>query len=186
MDKTSLDSLEFHKLLELIAGFAHSDASGKAVREIVPFDEMQAILTRQGRIREIMRMSDGGTPLRMSYFPDISSLIAKVRPEGAVLDGYELAGFIPVLVISGDISAQIHESDGLPFLKELASGLTGYPDLLRILKRSVDSEGNILDSASALLADLREQIRRLEGRIRKKLEEMVRDEISPSFSRTIL
>ena len=176
MDKTSLDPLEFHKLLELVAGLTHSEASEKAVREIVPFDRMQDILTRQGRVREIMRMSDEGTPLRISYFPDISSLIAKVRPEGAVLDGHEVAGFIPVFDISGDISAQTHENDGLPFLRELASGLTGFPDLLRMLKRSVDSEGNILDSASALLADLREQIRRLEGRIRKKLEEMVRDD----------
>ncbi len=176
MDKTSLDSLEFHKLLELVAGLTHSEASEKAVREIVPFDRMQDILTRQGRVLEIMRMSDEGTPLRISYFPDISSLIAKVRPEGAVLDGHEVAGFIPVLDISGDISSQTHENDWLPFLRELASGLTGFPDLLRMLKRSVDSEGNILDSASALLADLREQIRRLEGRIRKKLEEMVRDD----------
>jgi DNA mismatch repair protein MutS2 len=176
MDKTSLDSLEFHKLLELVAESAHSDATEKTVREIVPFEEVGEILTRQGRIREIMRMSDEGTPLKMSYFSDISSLIAKVRPEGAVLDGQELAGFIPVLEISGDISAQIRESDRLPFLGELASALTGFPDLLRVLKRSVDSEGNILDSASALLSDLREQIRRLEGRIRKKLEEMVRDD----------
>ncbi len=176
MDKTSLDSLEFHKLLELIAGFAHSEASGKAVRAIVPFEEMQDILTRQGLIREIMKMSDEGAPLRMSSFPDISSLVAKARPEGAVLDGIELAGFIPVLEISGGISEQIRESGGLPFLEELVSGLTGFPDLLRLLKRSVDSEGNILDSASALLADLRERIRRLEARIRKKLEEMVRDE----------
>jgi len=176
MDKASLDSLEFHKLLGLIAGFAHSEASEKAVREIVPFGGMQEILVRQGRIREMMRMSDEGTPLRMSSFPDITSLIAKVRPEGAVLDGYELAGFIPVLDISASIAAQINESEGLPFLRELAAGLTGFPDLLRTLKRSVDSEGNILDSASALLADLRERIRRLEARIRKKLEEIVRDE----------
>ncbi len=176
MDKYSLDSVEFNKLLELAAGYAHSDASGKAVREIVPFENIEDILTRQGRIRDVLRMADEGAPLRIYRFPDISFLIARVRPEGAVLDGSELAGFIPVLDIARDISAQIRESEGLPFLRELAAGLTGFPDLLRTLKRSVDGEGNILDSASALLADLREQIRKLESRIRKKLEEMTRDE----------
>src|SRR5512135_1574142 len=176
MDKYSLDSVEFNKLLELAAAYSHSDASGRAVREIAPFENMEDILKRQGRIRDIIRMSDEGMPLRIYRFPDISSLIAKVRPEGAVLDGIELAGFIPVLEISRDISLQIRESEGLFFLRELAAGLTGFPDLLRTLKRSVDSEGNILDSASALLADLREQIRKLESRIRKKLEEMTRDE----------
>jgi DNA mismatch repair protein MutS2 len=176
MDTNSLNSLEFPKLLELVAGYAHSDASRRSVREIAPFDGMEEILRRQGLIREVLRMSSEGSPLRMSSFTDIAPLIAKTRPEGAVLEGFELAGFVPVLDIAKTMSEQIHERGGLPFLEELTFELTGFPDILRLLKRSVDSEGNILDGASALLSDLRERIRRLEARILKRLEEMVRDE----------
>ena len=176
MDNFSLTSLEFPKLLQQVAGFSHSEASGSAVLRIMPYDNRQDILTRQGLVSEIMRMSDNGTPMRISHFPDISALIAKVRPEGSVLEAGELAGFIPVLDISENIIDQIGSHEGLPFLKEFTAGLTGFPDILRLLRRSVDSEGNILDTASALLSDLREQIRRLEARILRKLEEMVRDE----------
>ena len=176
MDTNSLNSLEFPKVLELVAGYAHSDASRRAVRDITPFDKMGDILRRQGLIGEILRMSSEGSPLRISSFPDIAPLIAKTRPEGAVLAAFELAGFVPVLDIAKTISEQVHEKKGLPFLEELTFELTGFPDILRLLKRSIDSEGNILDSASALLSDLRERIRRLEARIQKRLEEMVRDE----------
>jgi len=176
VDKTTLDILEFNNLLNIISDFSLSEASRKAVLEIVPFKSRDDILTRQRHIREIVKMSHEGTPLRLSHFPEISHLLLKVRPEGAVLEAHELAGFMPVLNISSDISMQVRERDDLPSLRELSAGLTGFPDILRILKRSVDSEGNILDSASSQLAELREQIRRLESRIIKKLEELVRDE----------
>ncbi len=176
MEKISLHLLEFNKLLEFVAGYAGSEASARAVLEILPLHDKTAIKTRQGRVAEIMKMSHEGSPPKLSRFPDISPLIAKSRPEGAVLEARELAGFIPVLEMASDVSLQISGRDDLPFLAELAGELTGFPDILRLLKRSVDSEGSILDTASALLAGLREEIRRLETRITKKLEEMTRDE----------
>lgn len=176
MDKHPLNLLEFGKLLGIISGYSGSDSSRKAVQEILPLDNREEIEKRQRRIYEIMRMSHVASPLRLSAFPDLSHLITKVRPEGAVLEAYELSGFMPVLWMSSDVSRQVAEAEGLPYLKELTAGLTGFPDILRLLKRSIDSEGNILDSASPVLSELREKIRRLDARIRKKLEEMVRDE----------
>jgi DNA mismatch repair protein MutS2 len=176
MERISLHLLEFDKLLEFIAGYAGSEASEKAILDILPLRDRSAIETRQGRVAEIMKMSREGSPPRLFRFQDISTLIAKSRPEGAVLEASELAGFIPVLDMAADIFLQINSRDDLPFLAGLTGKLTGFPDILRLLKRSVDSEGTILDTASTLLAGLREEIRRLETRITKKLEEMTRDE----------
>jgi DNA mismatch repair protein MutS2 len=176
MEKISLHLLEFNKLLEFIAGYAASEASAKAVLEILPLHDRSAIETRQGRVAEIMKMSREGSLPRLSRFQDVSPLIAKSQPEGAVLEGSELAGFIPVFEMAADVSRQITARDDLPFLAGLTGELTGFPDILRTLKRSVDNEGTILDTASAVLSGLREEIRRLETRITKKLEEMTRDE----------
>jgi DNA mismatch repair protein MutS2 len=176
MDRHPLDLLEFEKLLRIVAGYSFSEASGKAIQNILPLKNKEEVEKRQRLIGEIMRMSHLASPLKLSGFPDISGLITKVRPEGAVLEPDELSRFLPVLSMSAEVARQIVEADGLPELKELTSGLTGFPDLLRLLRRSVDSEGSILDSASPLLSELREKIRRLDARLRKKLEEMVRDE----------
>lgn len=45
--------------------------------------------------------------------------------------------------------------------------MTGHPEILKLLKHSIDSEGNILDSASPLLKELWTRAKRLENRIRK-------------------
>jgi DNA mismatch repair protein MutS2 len=176
MENLSLELLEFDKLLALVSDLASSEASRKRILEVLPLESRDAVLTRQRLIGEIMRMSQEGAPLRLSPFPEIAHLLLKVRPPGAILEAQELAGFIPVLDIAATASEQIADREDLPALRDYAGGLTGFPDILRLLRRSVDSEGNILDSASALLADLRERARRLDARIMRRLEEMIREE----------
>lgn len=172
----TLELLEFPKLLRLIAGFANSGASGKSVSEIEPLYDKAEVETRQRQISEIRMMSQQGKPLKLYPFSDISPLFLKIRPEGAVLEAIELAEFITVLSIAFDISRDLEERFDLPYLIELTDNLTGFPDILKLLGKSIGSEGNILDSASFLLADLRKKIRNLEAKIRRNLEEMVRDD----------
>ena len=172
----SLETLEFDKLLGVIADFAKSDASGMAILNISPLKSTKDINERLRLIEEIRLMSQKGRPLSVSPFSDISPILQKVRPEGAVLDPHELSGFMAFLSTASSLLSQVKDNKDLPFLNALIEDLTGHPDLLHILKQSIDSEGNILDSASFTLSDLRTKIKTLENRIRKKLEEMVRDE----------
>ncbi len=172
----SLETLEFDKLLGVIADFAKSDASGRAILNISPLKSTKDINERLRLIEEIRLMSQKGRPLSVSPFSDISPILQKVRPEGAVLDPHELSGFMAFLSTASSLLSQVKDNKDLPFLNALIEDLTGHPDLLHILKQSIDSEGNILDSASFTLSDLRTKIKTLENRIRKKLEEMVRDE----------
>jgi len=174
--KTSLELLEFNKLLRLISDFANSDASKFSVMDIHPLNSKADIEKRLSQISEIRKISHEGNPISLDTFSDISTLVVKVRPEGAVLDAIELADFMPVFSIASSISSQMKERLDLPFLQDLTNHLTGFPDILNTLKRSIDSEGNILNSASSLLSDLRARIRNFEVKIRKKLEEIVRDE----------
>lgn len=181
ISENTLKLLEFNKLLRLISDFANSDASKTSVLEILPLNNKAVIEKKFQLTYEVRKMSHEGNRLELYPFPDVSRLVVKIRPEGAVLDAVELADFIPLLSISAAISVQLKDRTDLPYLKELTANLTGFPDILKLLKRSIDSEGNILDSASLLLSDLRAGIRRLEGRMRKKLEEIVRDEKISQF-----
>jgi len=174
--KNSLDLLEFNKLLSLISDYSCSDAGKKSTASIAPLESIEDISKRSRQISEIRGMSRKANPLQLSAFTDIRHFITKVRTEGAVLDAIELAEFVPVFAIASAVSRQMKEAQGLFSLRGITDQLTGFPDILKTLRKSVDSEGNILDSASFLLSDLRAQIRILEGRIRRRLEGMVRDE----------
>ncbi len=179
--KTTMEILEFHKLLEEISRLAHSEASRTAIRNIRPLSEEQDITSRLGLIQEIRRIASKGKPLRFKVFSDLHDLIKRVRTEGAVLDSIELSGFIPVLSMAREISLHITDGDGLPLLSQLITDVTGCPDILHALEKSVDSEGHILDSASPILADLRKDIRKLEHNIGKKLERLMREQAISVF-----
>ncbi|HXX81268.1 MAG TPA: hypothetical protein VEI46_06945, partial [Thermodesulfovibrionales bacterium] len=174
--ENALNLLEFHKLLRIISKYSHSEASRKAVGEITPLANREEIEKRLGQVHQIRRMSQENDPLRLSAFSDIGPLFDNLRPEGAVLDAKELSLFTPFLTVLSDTSSQLGERIDLTLLKEISNQLTGFPHILTLLKRSIDSDGNILDTASFLLAELRGKVRQLEGRVRRRLEEMMRDE----------
>ena len=177
----SLELLEFHKLLHSVSQHTKSDASREFVLSILPLENRSEIEERFSLVNEIMRRSENNDRIVLSGFPDITRHIEAVRPEGAVLDPVELAGFIPVFGNCLNVLEQFQKRDDIPSLIQLTQHITGHPEIFNKLKRSLDEEGNILDSASILLSDLRKQIRGLENRIRKKLEEMTRDEMISKF-----
>ncbi len=168
-------SLEFDKVLDAIAGFANSDASRQAILATAPLPGRGAVELRFGQVTEIRRLLQAGVPLALAPFQDLSSLIEQLRPAGAVLDPRDLLVFIPPLRIMYAMAKQLAYRQDVPLLKELASELTGFPELLESLEGSIDHDGAILDSASQKLFELRGRIRALSGRIRKRLEELVRE-----------
>jgi DNA mismatch repair protein MutS2 len=171
---TSLEQLEFPKLLRWAGEATHCPATLKEVLAIRPLNEAAEIRRRQGLVEEVRRLSAEGRPLRFIPFTDIRPLLEKVRPAGAVLEPLELTAFIPLLRLSHALYQQIEEADQVPLLKDLAGKLKGLPDLSAALEKTLDQEGHILDEASPLLADLRRQIRHLEAQIRRQLEEIIR------------
>ncbi|BDV41694.1 endonuclease MutS2 [Geotalea uraniireducens] len=171
----TLQILEYDKVLTVIGGHAHSDATGTAIGRLAPLGDRPAIEERFGQVEEIRQLGRLGLALPLASFADITPVMVAVRPEGAVLDPTELVVFFPVLRIMTALARQFAYRTDIPLLQRLAGELTGFPDLLDELEVSLDSEGNILDSASPLLYDLRQRKRQLTERIRRRLAEIVRE-----------
>jgi len=176
-----LKALEFDRLLLEVSSYAHSAATVGAVKAIRPISGRENIERRSGEVEEVRCLGRQESPLTLSYFEDISPVLEELRPEGAVLNGEELRDFIPVLDLIGCLSAQLSERERLVFLKDYGEALTGFPDILSVLTRSLDAEGKVLDRASPELAGLRRKIRSLSGRIGRHLEELVRREDTAIF-----
>lgn len=181
INRESIQTLEFDKILNIISRFSNSDVSRESVLNILPLTNREDIEKRFGQVQEIRRLSQEGSPLKLSHFQDIFHVIERVRPVDAVLEPGELLIYLPVLRIIAVIVSQIRNRHDLPLLGELTGNLTGFPEILDTIERSINNEGNILDSASPLLSNLRTQIRNLEGKITKRLGEIVRNKGITSF-----
>ncbi|MCX8031118.1 MAG: endonuclease MutS2 [Thermodesulfovibrionales bacterium] len=175
----TIEHLEFNKLLFMIADIAKSQASKRATLQIKPLKSLEEIKLRQDLIKEIMQMYSEGTPLPIFDFKDLTLSFEKVRPEGSILEGKEIYDYLVLFNIIFDICENIARRKNSPHLKALISPLTGFPELVKIFHKSVDSDGNIKDSASSLLFELRTRVRGLNNKIKKKLEEILsRPEVS--------
>jgi DNA mismatch repair protein MutS2 len=177
----TLRLLEFDKVLAIIAGFAKSDATSLEIHALRPLGERGEIELRFGQIEEIRRLSQLGVPLRIDPFQDLTPVMEMVRPAGAVLDPSDMVLFLPVLRTLAAVARQFAYRSDIPMLKELAGHIKGFPAILEPLEASIGEEGDILDSASKLLFELRSRKRGLTGRIRKRLEEIVRERQTAIF-----
>jgi DNA mismatch repair protein MutS2 len=109
--------------------------------------------------------------------------IADLRPQlsraklGGVLQATELYGIAQLIAgiraLKRYVAAVSEEAD-IPLLADLCEPLTDFKPLENEIRRCIDEQGDVLDAASPELATLRREIRISEGRVREKLESMIR------------
>jgi DNA mismatch repair protein MutS2 len=175
ISRETLKRLEFDKILTEIGTYVHSDVTRRRLLETVPRCDAEAVRSISGRVGEIRTLAGQGIGLRIHSFEDVRSLLEQLRPLGAILSPLDLLLFIPVLESFNDISRQLVPRGDVPLLKSLEHPLKPFADILEPLSVSIDQDGGITDNASSALREIRRTKRALASRIRKKIEEIVRD-----------
>lgn len=170
----TLSMLEFAKLLTEIARHAHSESSAELILATRPGHNLPELAVISGRITEIRTLARSAISLSLSSFEDIRPSLDLLKPVGAILAPQELLLFIPVLRLYAALSRQFSRREDIPLLKGILPNLKSFPEILEPLESSIDHDGSILDSASTLLRETRRAKRTLAGRIRKKIEEIIR------------
>lgn len=177
----TLKRLEFDKVLNTVAGQARSLPTQAALAAMTPLSDPASIRRQWGRLEEIRTLASQRISLSICRFDDISPLLEEVRPEGAILSPLSLLRFIPVLESLTALARQFSPRNDIPLLKSIEPQPISFNDILEPLSATLDDEGNILDSASLELAALRKAKRTLAARVRKKLEEIVRQHETAIF-----
>ena len=171
----ALLTLEYRKVLALVAGHANCAATATAIHDLAPLADRTAISHRFALVEEIRRLRQLGAPLPLAAFDDIRQSLELARPSGAILNPDELLPLQPFLRVAQAVGRQLTYRQDIPLLQSLAGSIRGLPELLESLEATFDSAGTMLDSASRELYELRSRKRALTARIRKRLEEIVRE-----------
>lgn len=170
-----LTLLEYDRILVLIAGHAHSEPTRELIRSLSPLACQEEMTRRFAIFSEIEAIHRLDIPLRIDDFPDIRPLLDRVRPAGAILDSTELLPIRDFLRVAAPLARQIAYRTDIPTLAELLEGLSGFPDILEALEGTIGPDGEIRDTASRELKQIRDRKRSLTQRIRRRLEEIVRE-----------
>ncbi len=187
MDKTdkntaeeALRLLEYHRILEEISIYAKSPASKELILSIRPLREIKDIERRFNEITDMRRLISE-TELPIYEYSDISGLLQKLRPDGSFLEPQELNILLRVLENIQRLKNLLDKRKDLSFLKNIIDRADEFGDIIEKISLSVSEEGEILDSASLELKDIRVRKRNIENRIRKRLDEIIRSKALASF-----
>jgi len=173
-DSHALRVLEFEEVKALVARMSHWDRGRSEVMALAPqkyTEDIYEIQQKIGQVREIVE-KDGSLPLQ--GLADIEDIISASAKDFALSIG-DLLKVRANLTITSQLKRYLIKWSHLPFIGETVDYLTALPQLERTLTLSFSSDGQVLDSASATLREIRQQIRESETQIVHKLENMLRD-----------
>lgn len=180
MNRWSSDLLEFEELRELLRRFVPSPLGQALLDELAPaadrtaaealLEETAEAIAYLDRVRAAK--DDRPVRLRFAGLADVREAAAKVRIEGAVLDGGELFALAAVLERAAEARAAL-ESAG-PRLRARAARIGDLRPVLEAIEGKLLPDGSVADGASPELARLRRERVRQQRAIQESLERFVR------------
>lgn len=152
-------TLEFDRLLEIVQSYCLGSTGAAHFDNPPLYTEAEPLRRVLLEINEYKRLSDKGSRLPISSYPDLTQEIRMLAIEGYVLTEESLAGIAVQLRVTRDIFRWFRTSkdaaDLAPNLFNIIRDIQFDEDLLKQIDRVIDAEGHIRPDASPELSRLR-------------------------------
>jgi DNA mismatch repair protein MutS2 len=171
MNEHALEVIEFERVLERVARRASSEPGRRRVRQLTPRSAPPEVALELERVAAVMRLLEERPGWALGPVPDVEEDLARLRVEGAVLEGASLHRVGVLLATSRALAAEL-ASQGPPpaALASVAARLVTLRDREDAIFRTVDWDGSVLDTASRELKRIRERLRGAHARVVRALE----------------
>jgi len=190
MDAKTIQVLEYPKILERLAAFCDFSASVELARALEPtnsHDLATARLAETSEARKLLSLQDIGVGAAHDIRPQ-----ADLAARGGVLDPQHLLDIRSTLISCRDLKKFFERSrervsrergtqergpqaEAYPRLAQMALGLPDTFGLVDAITRTLSDRGEVLDSASQKLADIRRNMRLAHDRLMSRLQKYVTD-----------
>ena len=188
MNKKILEILEFSRLTNQLKALAITAPAKQRAEELLPsgdFNKVQKQLDQTFALASILRV-EGQLPL--TDFADVRPSTKRLGVK-ANLNAKELGNLLLVLTLANDINSfieTVNDSININAIDDILDQLDVPVTLFRELKKSLDYDGEVLDSASSALARLRHDMRSNEEEIKNKMEGYTKGNSSKYLSEGIV
>ncbi len=174
MDVDALGALEFPAIRERLAGAATTEHGQALARGLTPSPDPAQVARLQALTAEAVALLDEAEEPPLHEIHDVRDEAAHAARGGALTPA-SLRRIADT--VSGGLRARAAlEEQPAPLLRELAAAIDpGLQPLARAIDRAVAEDGSDLrDNASSALRKLRVELRNGRGRVRERLEQLVR------------
>jgi DNA mismatch repair protein MutS2 len=174
MDSKTLNVLEYPKILDRLAGFCDFSASMELARTLEPtssFELATARLAETSEACKLLSMQGMGIGAAHDIRPQVD-----LAARGGVLDPQALLDVKSTLISCRELKKAFEKrTEEYPRLTQTALGLPDPHGLVDSISRILSDRGEILDSASTKLADIRRELKVAQDRLMSRLQKYVTD-----------
>jgi DNA mismatch repair protein MutS2 len=171
-DKISEKTLQFDAVRERLRSYAPSAKGKKYIDELELTNEIPVILSSLDLVSEMKRLlSETDLPIRGVF--DIDDALEYLTAPEQLMDTVDLYSIGSTMGVARAVFSFIHsKKENYPSIYEVCAELEVFEDIEKDILRSVDEDGQVLDSASKELKSIRNSIQTAHNRIRKKTAEI--------------
>ncbi|HEX9030156.1 MAG TPA: hypothetical protein VF823_13340, partial [Anaerolineales bacterium] len=181
MDEKTLHTLEYFKILERLAGYCAFAASADKARALRPSVQIDEARLNQAVTSEAIQLLVTHSDLTIGGARDVR-LPLDLALHGGVLDPNDLLDIKSTLIAGRNLARTFERLQSqFPHLYAMASAFPPPGGLVDAISRTLSDRGDVLDSASERLANIRRDLRTAHDRLMTKLQRMVNDPHTTPF-----
>ncbi|MCQ3937578.1 MAG: endonuclease MutS2 [Chloroflexi bacterium] len=174
MDSKTLNVLEYPKILERLAGYCDFSASMELARSLDPTDSYDLAVSRLAETteaRKLLSIQDVSIGAAHDIRP-----AADLAARSGVLDPQALLDVKSTLISCRELKKTFEKKENeYPRLALIAQGLPETHGIVDAITRVLSERGEVLDSASPKLAEIRRNLRIAHDRLMSRLQKYVTD-----------
>ena len=165
--------LEFDKVREQLVNHTHTVVGAERARSLSPTLDLLDIATRQQETSEAKQYLDDGGGLEFGPDQDFREILQRALL-GGLLRGDELFAIRELLRAARFDRTELSRHEEIPLLASIGESIPELGDLERTLSGSISPVGEVLDNASPVLHNLRQDARNSQNRLNDIMERNLR------------
>lgn len=174
MNQRTLDALEFDKIRRILAEEASFAPGHDAALALEPSVDPEEVERRQRETTETRWLLDRGQGIPLGGLRDIRPFLEEAE-EGGILEPAQFLDLAQTCEGSSRLRRFLAaRADDCPALAAFAVHLGDFPEIIEAIGRCINDRAEVADTASSKLQQIRNSSRTTLGRIKEKLDGIIR------------
>ena len=175
MNEKTLKKLEYDKIIGFLSAECSSPLGREKAEKLLPHRDKVIVEGWQRETTEARNVLIYLPNFGLGPVKDIRDSVALAKKNG-ILDGAHLRDILITSKSGKRLKTTLSQTkEDYPIIKGLAGRIVFINSLESAIEEAIGEDGEVLDSASSELADIRRKIRRTNDRIREKLDNLLKN-----------
>ena len=174
--QSAAEKLEFKKILGRLESYASSDLGKNAAEHVIPTANLTLLAQELNRVDEMKKLLESDDPFPIDGLRDIRDPLQRAGIENSILGPSDLLPIAQTLQAARNIKAFIQKrKDVYIELHSICEGLNTNKILEYNITQAIDDNGNIKDTASKELKNIRNDLVSMYELLRKQLGRILKN-----------